>query len=496
MGKWKPWQLVFLAYLLLLNFVVFCALSVFLLNNFNKLAVPRGEARLAAAPEIPGTPAVATPTATFLPPAPPEAAGTSADTPVPVVIPPVNIPPVPPPQAVAAAPVPEATLTLAPTIAPTFTPSASPTTSATPTASPTATPSPTATATPSPTVTATPSSTATVPPTASPTPTPAEASTSVAMAIAANRSGLALESSADALDATALTNGSIALSWSPDVDSSPEYNIYSDMGSGFAVYVLKAKTRQPAFIDRQLRPNRSYNYQLTRVEAQQEVLVDRTTTATFDHRAAFAGSISFQDNAGEEPSPRPDLPPDAVPLSLISHNNYTDEFNTLTLAGEVSNDSGMSVGHSGIDVMFYDASGAQIDAVSGKTLLAVLSPGEKSPFVISLKRPEGAISHSLRAVAYPVPARQAAQLAVVATRQFEDDAGFFHVTGQIKNTGSVIARRLKVAVVLYDRHNRVVNVGETYTNPPNLRPAQPAEYEVIFSYFPDYFSQQVFPFEE
>ena len=190
------------------------------------------------------------------------------------------------------------------------------------------------------------------------------------------------------------------------------------------------------------------------------------------------------------------LPPDAVLLGLISDNNHTDEFNTLTIVGEVRNDSNLTVGQTDITVTFYDSVGAIISTVNGKTLLDIIPPGAKSPFVISLKRPAGLNSHSLRAVARPVPAAQQAQLSVIETRRFEDEAGFFHVKGAIENVGSITARRVKVATIIYDRSNRVINVGFTYVNPPNLKPGQKAGYDVIFSYFPRYFSQEVIPFEE
>lgn len=271
------------------------------------------------------------------------------------------------------------------------------------------------------------------------------------------------------------------------------------MGSGYDVYVLKAKTSQPAYVDSQLRPNLNYNYRLTRIDNNQEVVLARTSSVTFDQKTDNSDSISTQNDvstASVVTALPTALPPDAILLGLISDNNYTDDFNTLTIVGEVRNDSNLTVGQTDITVTFYDSAGVVIDTVSGKTLIDVIPPGEKSPFVINLKRPAGLNSHSLRAVARPVPAEQSAQLTVAETRRFEDEAGFFHVKGRIENAGSTTARRIKVAAIIYDRSNRVINVGFVYTNPPNLKPGQQAEYDVIFSYYPRYVAQQVIPFEE
>ncbi len=82
------------------------------------------------------------------------------------------------------------------------------------------------------------------------------------------------------------------------------------------------------------------------------------------------------------------------------------------------------------------------------------------------------------------------------TRRFEDDAGFFHVKGSIKNSGTTVAKRVLVASVLYNRDNNVINVGFTYSDPPTLKPGQAANYNIIFAYYPRYASQTVIPFEE
>ena len=111
-------------------------------------------------------------------------------------------------------------------------------------------------------------------------------------------------------------------------------------------------------------------------------------------------------------------------------------------------------------------------------------------------RPTGLASYSLRAVARPVSHKTKAQLAVGEVKRFEDEAGFFHIKGIIQNVGNVVAKRIKVAAVIYGRDGRVINVGFTYVTPPNLAPGEQASYDVIFTYYPGYFNQAVVPFEE
>lgn len=300
---------------------------------------------------------------------------------------------------------------------------------------------------------------------------------------------------ADLLDATPLTNDSIALSWSP-VAAAAEYRIYSDMGSGYGVYIYRARSSQPAFVDKMLRAGMSYSYRVTQLVEGREMALAQVDTATFaDKRGVAYLFEGLPTTARIAPEPTA-LASDAVLLGLVSDNNYTDDFDTLTIAGEVCNDSNQTVGHTNIAVTFYDAAGAVIGTTNGKTLLEALPPGEVSPFVITLSRPVGLASYSLRAVGRPVEPELKAQLEVTEVRRYEDEAGFFHVKGTVENVGTLISKRTRVAAVIYGRDGRVINVGFTYVKPPTLAPGAQAAYDVIFAYYPRYLTQRVIPFEE
>ena len=269
------------------------------------------------------------------------------------------------------------------------------------------------------------------------------------------------------------------------------------MGSGFGVYVYQDKTDQPAFIDDMLRPGMQYTYRLTRQADEQERILGQTQSATFAGDTDFADTLKQDDATAHIPAPAPTaLPADVVLLGLLSEHNFTDNFNVLTIAGEVRNDSPVSVGRSRITATFYDLSGAVIGTAAGETMLDVIAPGQISPFLITLSRPPALSSYSVRAIAQPANTDSVPQLSVVEVKRFEDNAGFLHIKGQVSNVGATISKRTKVAAVLYGRDGRVINVGFTYVHPPNLVPGATADYEVVFSYYPRYFSQKVIPFEE
>ncbi len=242
----------------------------------------------------------------------------------------------------------------------------------------------------------------------------------------------------------------------------------------------------------------TYSYRITRLETGREVVLAQANTSTFGDKIAASNSLAAQSQLSTlsvVPAPTA-LPSDAVLLGLVSDNNFTDNFNTLTIAGEVRNDSNLDVGQTNITVTFYDTTGSVIGMANGETMLEVIPPGETSPFLITLTRPAGLTSYSLRAVARPVTPKLDAQLFVVEVKRYEDEAGFFHVKGVIQNVGNTVAKRTKVAAVIYGRDGGVINVGFTYVTPTTLAPGNQATYDVIFTYYPRYLTQAVIPFEE
>ncbi|MCB0167353.1 MAG: FxLYD domain-containing protein [Anaerolineae bacterium] len=383
--------------------------------------------------------------------------------------------------------------------------------SSTATRTATLTPFPTATFTwtPEPTTTPSPTPTASLTPTAVPSPTATKPviisqATAIAAADVSTADELTLDTTQfsraaeNAVEITPLTNRSIALTWTSPANDKGPYRLYSDMGTGYGVYIYKADVNEPSFIDSLLRPSFSYHYRVTRLakDTPETILaqVNASTFPTSELLGDFARSREATTNTVIAAPTA--LPADAVLLGLISDNDFIDEFNTLTIVGELRNDSNLDVGQTDISVTFYDAAGTLIGQANGETILKVIPRGERSPFIITLTRPTGYVSYSLRAVARPVSPRNNAQLAVVGVRRYEDEAGFLHIKGTIENVGTSTAKRTKVAAAIFGRDNSVINVAFTYVNPPTLAPGERAEYDAIFAYYPRYASQQVIAFEE
>lgn len=189
------------------------------------------------------------------------------------------------------------------------------------------------------------------------------------------------------------------------------------------------------------------------------------------------------------PAPTP-LPPDTVILGLLSASNYADELdNTLTIVGEVRNDSHLDVGETIVTATFYGTDGQVIGEASGSTMLHSLAPGMRSPFIITLPRPAGLADYSMRATGRPINLTASeAGLKVVNTRRFEDKTGFYHVAGVIENASGRRVQGARVIVTLYDRGGHVVNVGFAYPQPASLSPSDRADFDISFTYYPKVFS--------
>jgi len=304
------------------------------------------------------------------------------------------------------------------------------------------------------------------------------------------------------IEATPLAADYIKLNWDRVADAMA-YRVYSDMGTGYGVYVYKAETEGYELTDVNLRAGLGYRYRVTSVTTGGEKVVARVGAVTADYPGSQAADqpkgqvreIAPAAQAGTPqqvhssvrvtPAPTP-LPPDTIILGLLSASDYADEVeNSLTIVGEVRNDTQLNVGETAVTATFYATDGQVIGEASGATLVSTLAPGMRSPFVITLPRPAGLANYSLRATGRPITvSAENTELHVLNTRRFEDTTGFYHIAGVVENQSQRRVEGARVIVTLYDRAGRVVNVGFAYPQPSSLSPSDRADFDVAFTYYP------------
>jgi len=306
------------------------------------------------------------------------------------------------------------------------------------------------------------------------------------------------------VEAVALVDNNISLSWEP-VAGASAYRLYSDMGTGYGVYVYKAETTGHELNDTHLRSGTRYQYRVgvltpageTAAAWSQAVTPNTQAGTRSDSEAGRGSPVTDSGNTPQPayssvrvtPAPTP-LPPDTIILGLLSATDYADDVDdTLTIVGEVRNDSHLDVGETTVTATFYGTDGQVIGEASDSTMLRALEPGVRSPFVITLPQPAGLANYSLRATGRPVTLTTTnTELSVIDTRRFEDTTGFYHIAGVIENQGERRVESARVIVTLYDRAGRVVNVGFAYPQPASLSPKDRADFDIAFTYYPKVYS--------
>jgi len=431
------------------------------------------------------------------------------------------------------------------TVAPTDTPTPVPTDTLTPTSTPTPAPThtPTDTSTPVPTDTPAPTNTPTPTPphnptaTLTPTPVPSKvegpapthtATPTPRPTVAPVAEAKVLSTSSDRID----------LSWKPAAGLEPlTYRIYWDMGLGLGLYIYKTSLEGTRYNDQNLRPGTAYRYLIVSYDGRRESPACEVlaTTRARPERVAMATSqltqtprpspskrptvtptstaslsptstpsrtptpsptrwptatLASNQTPGPSPTPRrivatpTPLPPDTVLLGLMSSHEYEDDLGFFTIVGEVRNDLQMNVGKVLVTATFYNDSGGVIEEVSTSTMVDILLPGQRSPFALILPKPVDLWEYSLRITARPTLEQPLPGLEVVQSHAYEDEVGFYHVTGEVENTGQRTADRVQVVVTLYDKWGKIVNAGFVYTEPRRVRPGEKAAFDCSFNYYP------------
>jgi len=297
------------------------------------------------------------------------------------------------------------------------------------------------------------------------------------------------------VQAVPLPDGSLSLNWPSTDQPGQSYQVYSDMGAGYGVTVYLGSTAEAAFVDSLPQPETTYAYKIEAapgdtVAAGAVVSLPAQPAQAEVIPSAASQSAALAANVTIIPAPTA-LPADAVLLGIMSDASYVDEVSTFNIVGEVRNDSNLDVGNVSVGVNFYDASGAFVSEARGKTMAASLSPGQRAPFRLSVPYQANMTNYSVRAVGQSVPQKLTPQIALAATKAYEDNIGFYHVSGSIKNMGAVQVSRVKVVVTLYGRGGAIVNTDFAYPVPATLNPGQLADFDVAFTYFPNVIDRDI-----
>jgi len=172
-------------------------------------------------------------------------------------------------------------------------------------------------------------------------------------------------------------------------------------------------------------------------------------------------------------------------LSVVSHRRYEDNFGELRIVGELKNDFDVDAQAVIVTVSLYDAQGRRLDRVTVPALLKYVRAGQRAPFLIVRPLPDGLHSYALSAAGVSTTQLPSASLAVVEKKQYEDQAGLYHVEGRVSNVGATTVDHVRVALTIYDADGDVVNAEAVYTTPQRLAPGESGAFHITVLQFPN-----------
>jgi hypothetical protein len=68
---------------------------------------------------------------------------------------------------------------------------------------------------------------------------------------------------------------------------------------------------------------------------------------------------------------------------------------------------------------------------------------------------------------------------ILSSSEYQDEAGYYHIIGEVENTSPDAQEFIKVTASLYDPANRIVETGFTYTDVDVLRPGEKSPFDII-----------------
>jgi hypothetical protein len=310
---------------------------------------------------------------------------------------------------------------------------------------------------------------------------------------------------------------SLALLWQSE--SQGPYDIFSDMGTGFGLFIRRRQVTTAPYSDSGLWPGTTYRYivvesttgdgrendirhgeitvrtlgKATRPAMTLQVPVPPPTSYPLhlvDTNITPAGTLPVTTSTSSVPvvtmaplSATP-LPADTILLSLMNATEHLDDLGNVVIVGEIRNDSPYNVTDAQVVVTFYNARGEIIQKERTRPLLTLVKSHERSPFSLSVPNSPNLWEWSLQATAHPTQKGSLSHLMIKESRAYEDDAGLYHVTGTVLNNSDNMVSLAQVVVTLYDRLGKPINAGFAYTDPYTIENGEEGNFDCTFSYYP------------
>jgi len=155
-----------------------------------------------------------------------------------------------------------------------------------------------------------------------------------------------------------------------------------------------------------------------------------------------------------------DLPPSTSLGVEVLQTEYSNKASdgTTVVYGEIQNDLNSPVNTVTIGVTFMDSNSNQVEYKTGTTLLQVIQPGGKAPFMISSTKADPSIVQVQVKVAGFQSSSEKQQVLQVSPGSLQISDTLL-ISGNITNSGAQQSTNTKLYLISYDAFQRVVAIG-------------------------------------
>ena len=181
-------------------------------------------------------------------------------------------------------------------------------------------------------------------------------------------------------------------------------------------------------------------------------------------------------------TPAPVATPEPVALGVAGSRHYTDEWGNLVIVCDLRNDSPYLVGKVQVTATLYDEEGNILDRQTVMPLLRWVQPWGQAPAVVVMESGQQWATYALRAAGWTAPPTPSAQLLLLGSEAYTDDAGLYHVWGQLHNQGPRTQRYVRAVVTLYDAGGEVINACLAHPVPEVLTPGATGVFNCAFDF--------------
>jgi len=165
-------------------------------------------------------------------------------------------------------------------------------------------------------------------------------------------------------------------------------------------------------------------------------------------------------------------------IEILSTNSYVDSVGHLHIVGEVKYEGELNANYVEIIATLYKG-GKVVDTGFTYTMLDTLKNGEKSPFEIVFLEPVEMDNYKLQVKYKSTSIEPYRGISVLSHRGYYDQVGYYHIVGEVKNSGDCKASYVEIISTLYNAKGEVIGAAFTYAQLDTLAPDETSPFEII-----------------